>query len=107
MSAAAFCAPDPESAILFSKRPLFAFDSLENGLAVAGPDLLHQVLGAQAARYDVIGEHVRQGLLVLRLQEGIDGTGWQFRKRLVSRGEDREWPRRLQRIDQPRAPDRP
>src|SRR5262245_27358958 len=69
LSRAAFGVPDPELAVLLGEGEVGALDGLEHGLSVTGLDLFHQVVGAQTARDDVIGEHVGERLLVLGLEQ--------------------------------------
>jgi hypothetical protein len=50
---------------------ILALDGLEGGLAAALPDHPLELFGADLAGYVVVGEDLDEGVLVLRLDEGL------------------------------------
>ncbi len=76
---------------------------LEGGLAAALLDHL-QVFGADAAGDDVVGEDLVEGVLVLRLDQGVDGAGGQFGEGVVGGREDGEGAGAVEGVDQAARP---
>ena len=62
---------------------VFTLNGLEGGLAAALPDHGDELFGADLAGHDVVGEDLGEGVLVLGLHEGVDGTGRQLAERLI------------------------
>ena len=79
-------------------RELFARDGGEHRFALAGFDLLGEFLERQVTSHDVVGQDLRERVLVLRFHEVFHRAGREFAKRRVRRGEDRERARALQRV---------
>lgn len=82
---AAFRIGDVEDAASFGNRQRLALHRLEHCLSAALLDGFLQVSRGQAARQHVIGKHRDELILVLRLQQCIDGARGKSREGRVGR----------------------
>ena len=97
---AAFGVGEHDFSIRHRGCEVFALNGFESGFAAALLDHLCELLRADPAGDDVIGEDFDEGVFVLRLDEGVDGAGGEFGEGIVSRGEDGEGTGAVEGVDE-------
>jgi hypothetical protein len=79
---------------------VFTLNGLKSGFAAALFDHGRKLPGTDAARNDVVGKDLDEGVFVLRLDECFDCAGGEFGEGVVSRREDGEGPGTVEGVDQ-------
>jgi hypothetical protein len=83
---------------------IFALNGFEGGLAAALLDHAFQLLGADFAGDDMVGEDLVEGVFVLGLDERLDCARWELGEGLIGGGEDGEGAGAVEGVDQGRLP---
>ena len=97
---AAFGVGEHDLAAHHGDGEVFTLHGLEGGFTAAFLDHRFQLFGADAAGYDVVGEDLVEGVLVLRLEEGWDGVGRELGEGVVGGSEDGEGAGAAERVDE-------
>jgi hypothetical protein len=79
---------------------VLTLNGLERGLAAALLDHVFELLRADTACYDVIGEDLDESVFVLGLDESLDGAGRKFGEGIICWREDGEWAGAVECVDE-------